>query len=117
MNLQQTPLEKRKTAGRIELSKEHIEALDRRRPVINQYDARLDLCPKVPGAKAAARAVMEFTNWPGQQINSVWHDVDGDKGYHPSKWVIPYPAVRECLESGQDPVGAVSYTHLTLPTN
>ena len=91
---------------RMQLSNEHVEAVNRRRRLINHYDAALYRYGAAP-LEATTEAIIEFSGWPGHQIDSVWWDVYGDWGCHPSELVEPFPSVREFLAAGNDPVESV----------
>ena len=91
---------------RTPLSSEHINAVNRRRRLINHYDAALYRYGAAP-LEATTEAVMEFADWPDHQVDSVWWDVYGDWGCHPSEFVEPFPSVREFLAAGNDPVESV----------
>ncbi len=91
---------------RTPLSSEHINAVNRRRRLINHYDAALYRYGAAP-LETTTEAVMEFADWPDHQIDSVWWDVYGDWGCHPSEFVEPFPSVREFLAAGNDPVESV----------
>ena len=91
---------------RTPLSSEHINAVNRRRRLINHYDAALYRYGTAP-LEATTDAIMEFADWPDHQIDSVWWDVYGDWGCHPSEFVEPFPSVREFLAAGNDPVESV----------
>ena len=47
-----------------QLSSEHIDAVNRRRRLINHYDAALYRYGAAP-LEATTEAVMEFADWPG----------------------------------------------------
>ncbi len=91
---------------RMQLPKEHVEAVNRRRRLINHYDAALYRYGAAPLA-ATTEAIMEFADWSGHQIDSVWWDVYGNWVCHPSQFAEPFPSVREYLAAGNDPVASV----------
>ena len=90
--------------NRIELPREHLEAVNRRRRIINHYDACI---PYYEPSRVACDVFVEtkfgFADWPGSQVDSVWWDIgESNLCVYQSDILEPLPGLKEWIEAGND---------------
>ena len=88
----------------LKLSQKHIEAVNRRRRIINHYDPQADnINPEHTLPEDWVKAVMGFKEWHGHQIDTISWDIgEGNMAFYPSNVLEVWPKIRNWVAEGND---------------
>ena len=85
------------------ITDQHAQALDRRRRLLNHYDAGLlSYRPSILSPEEFAEVVLDFTRWDDFSFDTVMWDIAGGVACYPSNVVPHYPSLQEWLDAGND---------------
>ena len=86
-----------------DLDREHLACVDRRRRLVNHYDANLfSFRPALLTPEEFAEVVLDFTRWDEFRFDTVMWDINGGKACYPSRFLPHYPSLQEWLDDGND---------------